>query len=149
MGWLFLAYVIAEFLAFVLVASWLGFLTALLLILIAIPIGLAIIGKASRTRPLWFLSGMLIAVPGFLTDIAGLILLLPPVQQAIMRKGRTWLDANVTFLDFEQVQYGRSVYDVGDVVQGVVIDERDEPGANPGHGPGHDDGPPKGAIEGS
>jgi UPF0716 protein FxsA len=89
----------------------------------------------------WFLAGLLVAIPGFVTDLIGFVLLLPPIQRSLERRGRAWLEANVTFLDFSGgAAQMRSPYDSGDVVPGMVIHEDD-----PRHDdPRHDDGPPYG-----
>jgi UPF0716 family protein affecting phage T7 exclusion len=135
-----LGYPIVELIALWLVAQMIGWGSAIILLLLGIPVGFLIMGKASRQRPVWFLAGLLVAIPGFVTDVFGLVLLLPPIQRMLERRGRAWLDANVTFLDFSagsaQV---RSPYDTGDVIPGTVV--HDESASNES---GHDDGPPIG-----
>jgi|688.fasta_scaffold16887_7 UPF0716 protein FxsA len=136
-----LGYPIVELIALWLVAQWIGWGSAIILLLLGIPVGFIIMGKASRKRPVWFLAGLLVAIPGFVTDLIGFVLLLPPIQRSLERRGRAWLEANVTFLDFSGgAAQMRSPYDSGDVVPGMVIHEDD-----PGHDdPRHDDGPPYG-----
>ncbi len=137
-------YPIVELIAFWLVAQWIGWGSAIILLLLGIPVGFLIMGKASRKRPVWFLAGLLVAIPGFVTDLVGLVLLLPPIQRMLERRGRAWLDANVTFLDFSAApgQMG-SPYATGDVIPGTVI--HDDQTTDPGNdGPEHDDGPPFG-----
>jgi len=129
-------YPIVELIVFWLVAQWIGWGSAIILLLLGIPVGFLIMGKASRKRPVWFLAGLLVAIPGFVTDIVGLVLLLPPIQRMLERRGRAWLDANVTFLDFSGATASmRSPYDTGDVIPGTVVHGAD---------PEHDDGPPFG-----
>jgi hypothetical protein len=107
-----------------------------ILLLLGIPVGFIIMGKASRKRPVWFLAGLFVAIPGFVTDLLGFVLLLPPIQRALERRGRKWLEANVTFLDFTGgAEKMRSPYDSGDVIPGLVIHD-DEPR--------NEDGPPFG-----
>lgn len=131
-----LGYPIVELIALWLVAQWIGWGSAIILLLLGIPVGFIIMGKASRKRPVWFLAGLLVAIPGFVTDLIGLVLLLPPIQRSLERRGRNWLEANVTFLDFSSGHSQmRSPYDTGDVIPGTVIHEDD---------PGHNDGPPSG-----
>ena len=134
-------YPIVELIALWLVAQWIGWGSAIILLLLGIPVGFIIMGKASRKRPVWFLAGLLVAIPGFVTDLIGLVLLLPPIQRSLERRGRAWLEANVTFLDFSGgAAQMRSPYDSGDVVPGMVIHEDD-----PGHDdPRNEDGPPFG-----
>jgi UPF0716 protein FxsA len=136
-----LGYPIVELIALWLVAQWIGWGSAIILLLLGIPVGFIIMGKASRKRPVWFLAGLLVAIPGFVTDLIGFVLLLPPIQRSLERRGRAWLEANVTFLDFSGgAAQMRSPYDSGDVVPGMVIHEDD-----PRHDdPRHDDGPPYG-----
>ncbi len=120
-------YPIVELIALWLVAQWIGWGSAIILILMGIPVGFIIMGKASRKRPVWFLAGLLVAIPGFVTDAIGLVLLLPPIQRMLERRGRAWLDANVTFLDFSGgAAQTRSPYDSGDVIPGTVIHPDDE-----------------------
>jgi len=129
-------YPIVELIAVWLVAQWIGWGSAIVVLLVAIPLGFIIMGKASRQRPVWFLAGLLVAIPGFVTDVVGLVLLLPPIQRSLERRGKAWLEANVTFLDFSQeAPQMRSPYDSGDVIPGNVVRSDD---------PKHDDGPPRG-----
>jgi len=115
-------YPIVELIALWLVAQWIGWGSAIILLLLGIPVGFIIMGKASRRRPVWFLAGLLVAIPGFVTDVIGLVLLLPPIQRSLERRGRNWLDANVTFLDFSGgAAQMRSPYDSGEVIPGTVV----------------------------
>lgn len=135
---IFLGYPIVELIALWAVAQWIGWGSAIILILLGIPVGFIIMGKASRKRPVWFLAGLLVAIPGFVTDVIGLVLLLPPIQRMLERRGKAWLDANVTFLDFSGgTAQMRSPYATGDVIPGTVVADESE-------GPEHDDGPPFG-----
>ena len=131
-----LGYPIVELIALWLVAQWIGWGSAIIVLLLGIPVGFIIMGKASRKRPVWFLAGLFVAIPGFVTDLIGLVLLLPPIQRALERRGKAWLEANVTFLDFSGgAPQMRSPYDCGDVIPGMVIQDDD---------PRNDDGPPIG-----
>jgi len=132
-------YPIVELIALWLVAQWIGWGSAIILLLLGIPVGFIIMGKASRRRPVWFLAGLLVAIPGFVTDVIGLVLLLPPIQRSLERRGRSWLESNVTFLDFSGgAAQMRSPFDTGDVIPGTVLHDGDT------DEPGHDDGPPSG-----
>lgn len=64
------------------------------------------------------LAGLLLVLPGFLTDALGLVLLLPPVQRAVVRR----LAAGATVAT-------ATVYRDGDVVEGEF--EVREPGQDP------------------
>jgi UPF0716 protein FxsA len=89
----------------------------------------------------WFLAGLFVAIPGFVTDLFGFVLLLPPIQRALERRGRAWLESNVTFLDFSGgAAQMRSPYDSGEVIPGMVIHD-DEPRNEE---PRNEDGPPFG-----
>lgn len=135
-----LGYPIVELIALWVVAQWIGWGSAIILLLLGIPVGFIIMGKASRKRPVWFLAGLMVSIPGFVTDLVGVVLLLPPIQRMLERRGKAWLDANVTFLDFSAGSAQmRSPYDTGDVVPGMVV--HDEPREK---GPEHGDGPPFG-----
>lgn len=100
-------YPLAEVLAFWGVATVIGWGWAFLGLLLGIPVGLALIrnagasaaglmqanvaGDARRAGEMTssmagqFVAGVLIAVPGYLTDLLGLALLLPGVRRAIGR----------------------------------------------------------------
>lgn len=120
-------YPIVELIALWLVAQWIGWGSAIILLLLGIPVGFIIMGKASRKRPVWFLAGLLVAIPGFITDVIGLVLLIPSIQRMLERRGKAWLDANVTFLDFSGgAAQMRSPYDSGDVIPGTVIHPDDD-----------------------
>ncbi|ANP53829.1 UPF0716 protein FxsA [Streptomyces griseochromogenes] len=79
------------------------------------------------------LGGLLLIIPGLISDVAGLLLLLPPIQKAASRYAESALDKSLrtsapgTLGDaFQQVRIHRPD---GKVVQGEVIREnRPEPG---------------------
>jgi UPF0716 protein FxsA len=137
-----------------LVALWIGWGWMLLLLLIGFPVGFAIMRNAgdaafrdavqqptptapSGRHAVTFLAGLLILIPGFWTDVLGLLLLLPPVQALVRRRGSAWIDARTTMVRMPGVRYPG-----GDVIQGTVI-HRDEPGSDeppsdlPRIGPGY------------
>ncbi len=118
-----------------LVALWIGWGWMLLLLLAGIPAGFAVMRNAgdSAMRDLRaasasgtvvepgrhataFVAGLLIAIPGFWTDLAGVLLLLPPTRRLFSRRAQGWLDARVTTVRMPGVRYP-----AGDVVQGTVI----------------------------
>lgn len=127
-------YPLAELLAAMLVASWIGWGWTLLLVIAGIPAGMAIMRNAGQasfnamrvaartghlpadsgsSHALQFLAGLLIAVPGFITDIAGLVLLAPPVQRIIGRR----IGARLV------VAGGGTSFAPSDVVPGSVVDD--------------------------
>ncbi|MFI5619053.1 FxsA family membrane protein [Streptomyces sp. NPDC051567] len=84
---------------------------------------------------LTMLAGLFLIVPGLLSDVAGLVLLLPPVRAWIGRRAARSLERKMasapagTFGD--AFQQARIHYPDGKVVQGEVIRE-DRPGQHPG-----------------
>jgi UPF0716 protein FxsA len=109
--WLFLIFValpIVEIALFIVVGGAIGVLPTLLLVILAAVAGLGVIRmqgmnalgrlEAAVDRgedpvgpiadgALKVIAGLLLVVPGFLTDAVGLLLLLPPVRRALMRRG--------------------------------------------------------------
>lgn len=105
---LFFGYPLAEILALWGVASLIGWGWALLGILAGIPVGIALMrnagasaaglmeatnsGDQQRATAMassmtgQFVAGILIAIPGYLTDVVGLALLLPGVRNAMGRR---------------------------------------------------------------
>lgn len=100
----------AELIVFILVASGIGFLRAVALQIVLSVVGYCLLrtagtGRSGRISPsihartLWFdsdagtitrsFAGLLLLVPGFLSDIAGMALLLPPVREWLARRVRT------------------------------------------------------------
>ena len=144
-----------------LVAQWIGWGWMLLLLVAGFPIGFAIMRNAgdaamadvqraaqaggtvsevdSGRHALTFLAGLLWLVPGFWTDLAGLLLLLPPVRRLLRSRSRTWVEARFTSVRMPGVRYPG-----GDVIQGTVIrHEPDETGP-----PRNDSGRAPGQLEG-
>ncbi|MFG2635037.1 FxsA family membrane protein [Streptomyces sp. NPDC048362] len=83
---------------------------------------------------LTMLGGLLLIIPGLLSDVAGLLLLLPPVQRAVSRSTESALEKRLRAAvpgslggAFQQARIHRPD---GKVVQGEVIreDRRPEPG---------------------
>ena len=106
---LFFGYPLLEILAAWLVAQLLGWGWTLLLLVAGIPIGFYVMRRAGAatfasirlagrsgtlpagaagTHSLTFIAGLLIAIPGFCTDLLGLVLLLPPIKERIRLGGR-------------------------------------------------------------
>jgi UPF0716 protein FxsA len=140
---LLFGYPLLEVLTAYLVGLWLGWGWMLLLLLAGIPIGFAIMRNAADgamvdmqraaetgqepdagKHGLAFVGGLLFMIPGFWTDLLGLLLVLPPTQRLFRARTRTWLSARVTTVRMPGVHYP-----TGDVIQGTVI--RREPPTPP------------------
>ena len=131
-------YPLVELLLLWWVASMIGWGFALLLILAGFPVGAALMANAAaksttiasspdseRLKVLqattgMFTAGLLITIPGFLTDLFGLILLLPPVQSILFRRGGDWIETRMVRVP------GFNNYRNGQVIQGVVITDSGE-----------------------
>lgn len=112
-------YPLVEILAFWGVATLIGWGWALVLIVIGVPAGWALVrmageeasrGRGDRALGMG-LAGVLIMVPGFVTDIAGLVLLLPPVRRALGARLQAWVAVSPIRMGFT----------TGDVVQGEIL----------------------------
>ncbi|CAL9395948.1 hypothetical protein SUDANB176_01357 [Streptomyces sp. enrichment culture] len=100
-------------------------------------------GTTAASRPnsegngLMMLGGLLLIIPGLVSDVLGLVLLVPPVQKAVSRYAERTFErklreaARGSLGDaFQQARIHRPD---GRIVQGEVI--RDEPGGTPGDTP--------------
>ena len=134
---LLIAIPIAELYVGSLVVDQLGFGPALLLLLAGAIVGLLVIRSAWRRRPrgadnaLLLVAGLLLLFPGYVTDVLGLVLLLPPVRAVCKvwiggRVDRTLASWNLTVLrwDDRTGRLTRTDYQSGDVVTGEVVDDR-------------------------
>ncbi len=113
-----------------------GFDTALLLLLAASVAGILVMRRAWQRRPrtpdsaLLMLAGVFLLLPGYVSDVVGLLLLVPPVRavlrvwigQRVERRLATW---NLSILRWDD---SSGWLRRADVVPGEVID--DEPGDN-------------------
>jgi len=95
-------------------------------------------GSNGGGNGLMMLGGLLLMIPGLVSDAVGLLLLIPPVQKAIGRYAERTFDRKLreaapgTLGDaFQQARMQRPD---GKVVQGEVVD-RDEPGDDTPQGP--------------
>lgn len=131
------------------VAMWIGWGWMLLLVIAGFPIGFAIMRRAgdaamsdlqraaesggepdSGRHALAFVGGLLIAIPGFWSDLLGLLLVLPPTQRLFRSRSRTWIESRFTTVRMPGVHYpGGGSFGQGDVIQGTVI--RPEPDSRP------------------
>jgi UPF0716 protein FxsA len=117
------------------VVDALGFDTALLLLLAASVTGILVMRRAWRRRPrtadsaLLMLGGVLLLLPGFISDVVGLFLLVPPVRavlrvwigQRVERRLASW---NLTMVRWDDTT---GWLRRADVVPGEVVDD-DAPG---------------------
>lgn len=142
-----------------LVASWvasrIGWAWVLVILLLGLLLGLMVMGRAGRRAAdglssaartgslpggdvgdsaLLFLAGALVAVPGLVTDVVGLALLVPPVRRAVRRAAGATLGRrirargySVTTATVDGVTVTR--LHEGDVIAGEVVDRHD---ADPG-----------------
>lgn len=129
-------YPLVEILLLWLVASWIGWLPAILLVIAGLPAGAALIRNSAskylssrdaseaksaeivKSSTAMFMAGLLIMTPGFLTDVLGVLLLIPPIQRRVMSRIGSWTQARMVRVPgFSSYAYR------GDVVQGVVIEE--------------------------
>ena len=127
----FVAIPILELYVGSLVVDAVGFGPATLLLLAAVVLGVVVMRSAWRRRPrntdsaILMAAGILLLLPGYVGDVVGLLLLLPPVRamvrvwigQRVARRLASW---NVTILrwDDESGRISRA-----DVVPGEVIHE--------------------------
>lgn len=140
---LIFGYPLLEVVTAYLVALWIGWGWMLLLLVLGFPLGFAIMRgaangamvdaqRSARTgeqidparHGLTFAGGLLVFMPGFWTDLLGLLLVLPPTQRLLRRRGSTWIESRVTAVRLPGVTYPQ-----GDVIQGTVI--RTDPGEPP------------------
>jgi UPF0716 protein FxsA len=155
---LFFGYPLLEIATAYLVAMWIGWGWMLLLVLIGFPVGFAIMRRAgdaamrdlqasvdagpepdSGRHALTFVGGLLIAIPGFWTDLLGLLLVLPPTQRLFRQRSRTWIEGRFTTVRMPGVHYPGG----GEVIQGTVIRSDDTTRADqpPPHPPREIDQP--------
>lgn len=124
------------------VADQVGVGPMLLLLLAAVVVGAVVIRRAWRRRPrtsdtaLLVLAGVLLLLPGFVSDAVGLLLLLPPVRAVVkvwagQRAERSLARWNVQWVRWDTTlgAGGRPGEHpgAGPVVKGEVVDGEDEP----------------------
>ncbi|GAA4036357.1 FxsA family membrane protein [Streptomyces shaanxiensis] len=147
------AWLVLEIWLLTVVADAVGGLTVFLLLLAGLVLGSVVIKRAGRRafqslnealqrggtptsgggNGLMMLGGLLIMLPGLISDAAGLVLLIPPVQKALSRHAERTFERKLREATpgslgdaFQQARMHRPD---GKVVQGEVI--RDEPGDTP------------------
>lgn len=134
-------YPLVEILLLWFVASIVGWLTAILLVIAGLPAGAALIRNSAskflsardaeetqrdsiiQSSTGMFLAGLFIMIPGFLTDVLGLLLLIPPIQRRVMSRIGSWTQARmVRTPGFSSYGFSSQAFQ-GDVIQGIVIQE--------------------------
>ncbi|MEU0358907.1 FxsA family membrane protein [Streptomyces cyaneofuscatus] len=102
-------------------------------------------GKASQGNGLLMLGGLLLLIPGLISDAAGLLLLVPPVRAAISRRAERSLERRMRAASpgslSDAFQQARMHRPDGKVVQGEVIRED---GTQPPSRPSGPDDDPRG-----
>ncbi len=146
---LLLGYPLIELITAYAVALWIGWGWTILLLIVGFPVGFAIMRNAGQAamadlqkaavtgeeqpdqgrHAVTLLGGLLVAIPGFWTDLIGLLLIIPPVQRLVRSRAQRWLDARMTTLRMPGVYNPRGFG--GDVVQGTVIHVEDLRDSNP------------------
>ena len=131
-------YPLVEFLLLWLIASVIGWGWALIGIVLGVPVGIAIMRNASagarvalqETEPEralervgatagLFLAGLCFLVPGYGSDVVGLVLLFPPIRRWVMRR------MTRGFHSFAWVDRMPGFPSSGTVIQGTVISTED------------------------
>ena len=146
MGWrarlVVFGYPLVELVTVYLVAQWIGWGWTLLLLVAGIPAGLAVMRNAGAAamadlrrsattgepfdqsrHAFTLLGGLLIAVPGFWTDLAGLIVLLPVTKRILRPRATAWATARMAGLRMPGIYDPRGYS--GDIIQGTVINVED------------------------
>ncbi|MEW1627892.1 FxsA family membrane protein [Streptomyces sp. NPDC089173] len=99
-------------------------------------------GKASRGNGLLMLAGLLLLIPGLISDAAGLLLLVPPVRTLISRRAEQSLERRMRAASpgslSDAFQQARMHQPDGKVVQGEVIREDGTQSASRPTGPDDD-----------
>lgn len=144
-----LGFPLLEIVTIFLVAQWIGWGWTLLLIVVGFPVGFAVmrnagdgavadIARSAQTgqqvdasrHTLTFVGGLLIMIPGFWTDLMGMLLAIPITQRLFQSRTRAWIEQRFTTVRVPGTHYPR-----GDVIQGTVIateETRPDPGTDPG-----------------
>lgn len=97
-------------------------------------------GAAAADTTLLFVAGALLLVPGFVTGLIGLVLLIPPVRTVLIALLGGWVSRRVRRSEMASGVFTRVVvWGGGDVVPGQVVRPEDGPtGGTSGPGDGSD-----------
>lgn len=139
---------IAEIAAFVLVGSWIGYGWALLAVLAASFVGMMLLRREGMRAWRGFIAaanagqhpgervidgivglgaGLLLSLPGFVTTIAGLVLLLPPARSVARRGVQRWTERRVSsavagdLFGPRRVTVHRGAPDTDDAIEGEIV----------------------------
>lgn len=134
-------YPLIEILLLWLVANFIGWLAAIVLVIAGLPAGAALMRNAAakyvtardaneterprivRSSTGMFLAGLLIMIPGFLTDLLGVLLLIPPIQKFALSRVGAWTQARMVRVPGFMAYTYRGDVVQGTVVEGAVLDE--------------------------
>ncbi|TAK69678.1 MAG: FxsA family protein [Actinomycetota bacterium] len=168
---LFIAWPVIEILVAVWVASAIGWLWMFALLVLGFVLGILVMRWAGSSAMqslrqaattggrmpagrvgdsgLVFLGGLLLAFPGFLTDVIGLLLILPPTRALIRLTGGLWIGRRLAARGLSIIRVtgtdGAAQTRVvrGDVIPGQVVDDQPPPGSPSSRPPQRpDDGTP-------
>jgi len=139
---LIFGYPMLEFATAYLVAQLIGWGWMFLLLIAGIPAGFAVMRNAGDAalreavraqqagqpitpgrHALGFVGGVLIAIPGFWTDLVGSLLVIPVTQRIFGAPLRRWLQGRFTTVRMPGIRYPGD----GDVIRGSVIYPDDPP----------------------
>lgn len=157
---LLFGYPLLECVTIYFVAQWIGWGWTFLLLLAGIPVGFALMRNAGDAamrdlvaaseggrqidagrHTLAFVGGLLVAIPGFWTDLLGLLLVFPPTQRLFRSRTRTWLSGQFTAVRVPGVHNPGGDVIQGDVIRSTVVTETPTP--NDEAGPPFPGSPPQ------
>ena len=144
----FFGYPLLEIIAAWAVAQLLGWGWTLLLLIAGIPIGVYVMRRAGSaaftsvrqaansgglppgeagSHSLTFIAGLLITIPGFCTELLGLVLLVPPIKERLRRRVARRIVASgfPSAATFPESTAAQPNFGDGDVVIGEVIEDED------------------------
>lgn len=131
-------YVVVELLALVAIVDWLGFAATVLLLMVGGLAGMWLVRREGARAALALadavrlgrsphaevtdgaligLAGLLFVIPGFLSDVIGLLLVLPPTRALARRRLTTLAERRSPVLRTAWIRDGHTVVD------GVVVDD--------------------------
>lgn len=117
-----------ELLTMYVLAQYIGWGWTLIAVLAGLPIGIIVMRWAARRGDaIAFFGGILFAIPGLWSDLAGLLMLLPWTQRPLRERSETWIRARVVTMNFPGAEFPRDGFH-GDVVQGTVISSEEDEG---------------------
>lgn len=133
---LFIGYPVLELCTAVAFIIWLGFGWTIVIYVVGIPIGWLILKSAgrkslelakeqqtpSRALSFRFVAGVLFLIPGFWTDLCALLCFVPFIQAKIAAPF-SFLTSNSNGVNWRVSSWNTG----GDIVEGVVIHENDDP----------------------